>query len=112
VVVNVVQNAYEALEERGVVRVALRRGAAGSLGDGWVEIQVDDDGPGMSDTTLERAFIPFYTTKERGTGLGLALCERLIRAQGGTIQLRSRSGEGTSVLIRLPLGAKPAEESH
>ncbi len=111
VVVNVVQNAYEALEERGRVRVALRRGAPGPLGDGWVEIQVDDDGPGMSDTTLERAFIPFYTTKQQGTGLGLALCERLIRAQNGTIQLRSRPGEGTSVLIRLPLEAKAAEEA-
>jgi signal transduction histidine kinase len=111
VVVNVVQNAYEALEKRGRVRVALRRGAPGPLGDGWVEIQVDDDGPGMSDTTLERAFIPFYTTKDQGTGLGLALCERLIRAQNGTIQLRSRPGEGTSVLIRLPLEAKAAEES-
>ena len=110
VVVNVVQNAYEALEGRGHVRVGLRRGAPGPLGDGWVEIQVDDDGPGMSDTTLERAFIPFYTTKQQGTGLGLALCERLIRAQGGTIQLRSRPGEGTSVLIRLPLDAKAAEE--
>ena len=110
VVVNVVQNAYEALENGGHVRVALRRGAPGPLGDGWVEIQVDDDGPGMSDTTLERAFIPFYTTKQQGTGLGLALCERLIRAQGGTIQLRSRPGEGTSVLIRLPLEAKAAEE--
>jgi two-component system, NtrC family, sensor histidine kinase HydH len=110
VVVNVVQNAYEALEGRGRVRVALRRGAPGVLGDGWVEIQVDDDGPGMSDTTLERAFIPFYTTKQQGTGLGLALCERLIRAQGGTIQLRSRPGEGTSVLIRLPLESKQAED--
>jgi signal transduction histidine kinase len=111
VVVNVVQNAYEALEGRGRVRVALRRGASGPLGDGWVEIQVDDDGPGMNDTTLERAFIPFYTTKDQGTGLGLALCERLIRAQGGTIQLRSRPGEGTSVLIRLPLEAKGAEDA-
>ncbi|MFI5314911.1 MAG: ATP-binding protein [Myxococcota bacterium] len=111
VVVNVVQNAYEAIEARGRVRVALRRGAPGPMGDGWVEIQVDDDGPGMSDTTLERAFIPFYTTKQQGTGLGLALCERLIRAQGGSIQLRSRPGEGTSVLIRLPLEAKRAEEA-
>jgi signal transduction histidine kinase len=107
VVVNVVQNAYEALEERGRVRVAVRRSPTG---DGWFEIQVDDDGPGMSDTTLERAFIPFYTTKHQGTGLGLALCERLIRAQGGTITLRSRPGEGTSVLIRLPPEAKPVEE--
>jgi signal transduction histidine kinase len=63
----------------------------------------------MDDTTLERAFIPFYTTKEQGTGLGLALCERLIRAQGGTIQLRSRPGQGTTVLIRLPYPVPPAE---
>jgi signal transduction histidine kinase len=102
VVVNVVQNAYEALEDGGNVRVAVRRAQGSGSYDTWLEIAVEDDGPGMDDTTLERAFIPFYTTKEQGTGLGLALCERLIRAQGGTIQLRSRPDEGTIVLIRLP----------
>jgi len=111
VVVNVVQNAYEALETDGLVRVAVRRAQGAAPYDTWLEIAVDDDGPGMSDTTLERAFIPFYTTKEQGTGLGLALCERLIRAQGGTIQLRSRPGEGTSVLIRLPYPVPPVSES-
>jgi signal transduction histidine kinase len=107
VVVNVVQNAYEALEGRGRVRVAVRRATASSLPDSWLEIAVDDDGPGMSETTLERAFIPFYTTKQEGTGLGLALCERLIRAQGGTIALRSKPSEGTSVLLRLPYPTEP-----
>jgi len=110
VVVNVVQNAYEALEADGQIRVAVRRAQGGGPYDTWLEIAVDDDGPGMSDTTLERAFIPFYTTKKQGTGLGLALCERLTRAQGGTIQLRSRPGEGTSVLIRLPYPVAPVSE--
>jgi signal transduction histidine kinase len=111
VVVNVVQNAYEALEGDGRVRVAVRRAQGSGPYDTWLEIAVDDDGPGMSDTTLERAFIPFYTTKKEGTGLGLALCERLTRAQGGTIQLRSRPGEGASVLIRLPYPIAPVAET-
>jgi signal transduction histidine kinase len=111
VVVNVVQNAYEALESDGCVRVGVRRAQGTGPYDTWLEIAVDDDGPGMSDTTLERAFIPFYTTKKQGTGLGLALCERLTRAQGGTIQIRSRPGEGTSVLIRLPYPVMPASET-
>jgi signal transduction histidine kinase len=111
VVVNVVQNAYEALVDGGTVRVGVRRAQGSGSYDTWLEIAVEDDGPGMDDTTLERAFIPFYTTKEQGTGLGLALCERLIRAQGGTIQLRSRPGEGTIVLIRLPYPVPPAEAS-
>ena len=42
-----------------------------------------DDGSGMDDDTLSRAFVPFFTTKDQGVGLGLALCERLVRAQGG-----------------------------
>ncbi|MEX2209124.1 MAG: ATP-binding protein [Myxococcota bacterium] len=111
VVVNVVQNAYEAIEADGRVRVAVRRAQGTGPYDTWLEIAVEDDGPGMSDTTLERAFIPFYTTKKEGTGLGLALCERLTRAQGGTIQLRSRPGEGASVLIRLPYPVPPASEA-
>lgn len=111
VVVNVVQNAYEALDGEGRVRVAVRRVQGAGPYDTWLEIAVDDDGPGMTDATLERAFIPFYTTKRHGTGLGLALCERLTRAQGGTIQLRSRPGQGTSVLIRLPYPVPPVAES-
>ena len=111
VVVNVVQNAYEALDTDGRVRVAVRRAQGAAPYDTWLEIAVDDNGPGMSETTLERAFIPFYTTKKQGTGLGLALCERLTRAQGGTIQLRSRTGEGTSVLIRLPCPVPPIAEA-
>jgi signal transduction histidine kinase len=51
--------------------------------------------------------VPFFTTKDRGTGLGLALCERLLRSQSGSIELRSRQGEGTSVAIRLPAEEEP-----
>jgi signal transduction histidine kinase len=102
VLTNVVQNAYEAIEGEGEIRVSARLvDAAVPLGE-HVEITVADDGPGMNEATLQRALVPFFTTKDRGSGLGLALCERLLGAQGGLIELRSQPGEGTVVLIRLP----------
>ncbi len=106
---NVVQNAYEAVKGSGAIRVSAR-GEASEAGR-RVAIAVSDTGPGMDEATLERAFVPFFTTKERGLGLGLALCERLTRAQGGSIELRSKPGEGTSVSIRLPAGRDLASEA-
>jgi two-component system sensor histidine kinase HydH len=131
VIDNVVRNAYEALSSANPVaphiRVSLRVDPAAEVGEGagasrgdvtrrdpprCVEIAVADNGPGMDDDTLERAFIPFYTTKERGSGLGLSLCERLIRVQGGNIGLRSKPGEGTVISIRLPLDGTEPTPAH
>lgn len=102
VIANVVQNAYQALQGPGNVRIAIRSEPTSDARDAWIEITVTDDGPGMDEATLDRAFVPFFTTREGGTGLGLALCERVLRAQGGSIELRSRPGEGTVVQIRIP----------
>jgi signal transduction histidine kinase len=102
VIANVVQNAYQALDGPGNVRIAIRSEPTDDARDAWIEIVVSDDGPGMDEATLDRAFVPFFTTREDGTGLGLALCERVLRAQGGSIELRSRPGEGTVVQIRIP----------
>jgi signal transduction histidine kinase len=65
----------------------------------------------MDAHTLERAFFPFFTTKATGTGLGLALCERLVQAQGGTILLRSSPGEKTEVAVRLPCAEREVPRS-
>ncbi len=115
VLANVVQNAYEAVRaqpagagRRAAIRVRARAEPA-SAGARSVEIEVADSGPGMDEATLARAFVPFFTTKERGLGLGLALVERLTRAQGGAIQLRSKPGDGTTVTLRLPAGAEAEE---
>jgi signal transduction histidine kinase len=102
VIVNVIQNAYQAIDGEGRVRISVRSEPTDDERDAWIEISVSDDGPGMDEPTLDRAFVPFFTTRDDGTGLGLALCERLVRTQGGTIDLRSRPGEGTSVQIRIP----------
>jgi signal transduction histidine kinase len=107
---NVVQNAYEAVRSgpaRAGGPAAIRVSVRGDPSSGEaraVEIEVADSGPGMDEATLARAFVPFFTTKERGLGLGLALCERLTRAQGGAIHLRSKPRDGTTVTVRLPAG--------
>lgn len=101
VIANVVENALQALEGKGRIEIAVRAAEDPELG-ACVEIDVSDDGPGMDEETLERALQPFFTTRAGGTGLGLALCERLVRAQGGSLELRSRPGDGTGVRIHLP----------
>ena len=71
--------------------------------DGWVEIRVQDRGPGMSDDEIERAFDRFWRagSGEDGFGLGLPIVQRLVRADGGDVELRSRAGGGLECLVRL-----------
>lgn len=92
---NLMRNAREALDEGGsvVVRAA--------VGDGGVEIQVEDDGPGIDDETRAHLFEPFYTTKGGGTGLGLAITRQIIEAHGGKIRCEPRAGGGTRFTIEL-----------
>lgn len=110
VITNVVENAYQALEHKGSVSVSVHRGSADAEGAGCIEIRIEDDGPGMDELTLDRAFVPFFTTRPQGTGLGLALCERMVRELDGSIRLTSQPGEGTTVVIRLPEGKPDAKE--
>ena len=71
-----------------------------------VIIQVEDNGMGMDEETLKRAFEPLYTTRARGTGLGLALVEKIVSEHGGTVTLESRPNEGTKVRVVLPFAEK------
>jgi signal transduction histidine kinase len=67
-----------------------------------VVIQVIDNGEGIQDEILDQVFIPFFTTKEKGSGIGLSLSRRIINLQGGSIQMTSEPGKGTmgSVLLK------------
>jgi two-component system sensor histidine kinase AtoS len=67
-----------------------------------VEIRVRDEGPGIPPKAMARVFEPFYTTKEKGMGIGLFLAKKIVEAHGGTIEARSREGEGTEFRIELP----------
>ncbi|HEX5726333.1 MAG TPA: HAMP domain-containing sensor histidine kinase, partial [Longimicrobiaceae bacterium] len=90
--------------ERGsVVRSAVR------AEDGWVVVELSNDGPPIAPEALGRVFEPFFTTKpaEEGTGLGLAICRRIVREHGGDVEVAS-GAEGTTFTIRLPAAADPA----
>jgi signal transduction histidine kinase len=70
--------------------------------EGGVELLVTDTGGGMPPEVLARIFEPFYTTKERGTGLGLAYARRVVAEHGGTIRCDSQRDRGTTFILRLP----------
>jgi len=74
----------------------------------FLEIQVADNGRGISPDDLQRIFLPFFTTKTKGTGLGLAICQRLVEGMGGSIQARPSPTQGTTFTIHLPLKRSPA----
>jgi len=68
-----------------------------------VKVMIGDSGPGIRPEELEKIFTPFFTTKTQGTGLGLAICRQLMEQQGGAIEIKSKVGEGTRVVIVLPV---------
>ena len=97
---NLIRNAADALEEIGGGRVALRtrhRRDARSL-----EILVEDDGPGIAQELTACLFEPFFSTKEGGTGLGLAMTHQIVREHGGEIGVKSRPGHGAAFTVTLP----------
>jgi len=105
-----VVNAVEAM--RGAGRLVLRASLEPATGEtaARVAIAVVDDGPGISGERIERVFDLFYTTKPTGTGVGLALAKRLVERQGGSIDVASRPGAGTTFTLRLPCAADARTE--
>lgn len=100
VFLNLGQNAIEAMEEAGVLSIVVDEGR------GPVEVRFDDEGPGIAPDKVARIFEPFYTGKERGVGMGLAVCMRIVTAHDGSIQVAARPGGGTSMQVRLPRAAE------
>jgi PAS domain S-box-containing protein len=102
VVFNLIQNAGDAMKSRGAgqVTVSVR------VSEASVFLSVTDDGPGMTPEVLARCMEPYFTTKTRGisTGLGLSLVYGLVRDAGGSVEVSSEVGKGTSFTLRLPIG--------
>jgi signal transduction histidine kinase len=71
-------------------------------------VAITDDGPGIPPAIRERIFLPFFTTKERGTGLGLSTARRFVEAHGGTISVELPAIGGTRMMVQLPLGCPEA----
>lgn len=96
---NLVLNAAQASRPGDAIRV---RTAAD---DSMLELAVIDRGHGMAADVLQRATEPFYTTKARGSGLGLPICQKIVEGHGGELKIESELGQGTTVRVRLPLRA-------
>jgi two-component system sensor histidine kinase HydH len=95
VVTNLVTNAIQAMPEGGKLFIS----TGSSDGDAW--ISVEDTGTGIAPATLEKIFQPLFTTKAKGIGLGLAVCESLVRANGGKITVASEPGKGSTFTVHL-----------
>jgi signal transduction histidine kinase len=99
VILNISLNAIEAMPEGGTLTFRTTKMETG-VGDA-VGISIRDTGGGVSPDDIKNIFKPFYTTKERGVGLGLAICQRIIKEHGGVIRVKSLPGQGSVFFIRL-----------
>jgi two-component system nitrogen regulation sensor histidine kinase GlnL len=108
-IVNILKNAVEAIDRKGVIRIDGRmnfnyRWSRGK-GRKWsfLELTIADSGPGMSEEDARKALLPFYTTKPKGTGLGLVMARQAVTRHGGKLEIKSVRGTGTAVKISLPV---------
>ncbi len=99
VFVNLGLNACQAMPHGGKITVATRY----NKGDKYAEVLVKDTGEGMNDEQLQKLFDPFFSTKEKGTGLGLTICRNVIDLHKGKIEVESTLGRGTTFIIKLPV---------
>ena len=93
---NIILNALQAMNKEGLIQVRAAKEKD------YYEIEIEDNGSGISPENMQKIFNPFFTTKERGTGLGLSIVKKIIASHQGTITLESHKGQGTKVKVRLP----------
>lgn len=103
VLINVLKNALEACEEAhagdGKVCLTVKSNSLKA------KIIIEDNGTGMSEETIHRLFSPFYTTKEKGTGIGLSICRKIIEEHNGSIKVHSTHSQGSVFTIELPMAS-------
>ncbi|HET9786322.1 MAG TPA: ATP-binding protein, partial [Pyrinomonadaceae bacterium] len=106
-VLNLLRNAAEAIPDGNTERTVTVRGLSevDREGDKWASIEIEDSGKGIPQSDLQRIFIPFFTTKEKGHGIGLALAHRVITEHGGTLTASNRTPSGATFTIRLPVAS-------
>jgi two-component system, NtrC family, nitrogen regulation sensor histidine kinase NtrY len=98
VILNLVDNAIEVMDRRGVIDIETRHDVTNNL----VRVVVADDGPGIPAAEREKLFLPYYSTKQRGSGLGLAIVRRIVAEHGGSIEVTDNQPRGTRFAIELP----------
>lgn len=96
VLLNILINACDAMNYNGKIDINL------SYVDGYSEVKISDTGPGISDEERKKIFTPFYSTKTKGVGLGLAICRDIIEKHNGTIEVGSNTDQGSEFIIAIP----------
>jgi PAS domain S-box-containing protein len=106
VFINLMTNAVDAMNGKGILTVRTYSIPEG----GKIGVEIADNGCGIPAENLPRIFDPFFTTKDKGTGLGLSTVYGIIGEHGGSIEVRSNTGQGTVFILRLPVQISEAEE--
>ena len=94
--INILINAMESMEDGGGIAIKVEKER------GLYCIKFEDTGCGISEENANRVLEPFFTTKHKGNGLGLSIVKKIIEAHSGTVDIQSREGEGTKIMVRLP----------
>jgi PAS domain S-box-containing protein len=105
VLINIVKNALEAMPRGGTLTITSKEV------ENKLEISFADTGEGMTEETLNRLWVPLFTTKAKGMGFGLSICKRLVEAHGGSISAKSTIGKGTTLTLRVPIVSEPLIEN-
>jgi signal transduction histidine kinase len=96
-------NSLQAMPDGGALVVRTRRDR------GWAEVSVDDSGQGIEAEILPHIFDPYFTTRPRGGGLGLAIAHRIVEGHQATMDVETTAGKGTTMIVRLPLAGTVGE---
>lgn len=104
VLLNIFLNALAAMPAGGRVSVSL------AAQKDFMDVTVSDTGSGIAEEDLPRIYDPYFTSKPAGTGLGLAVVQKIMDAHGGVVQIESKAGIGTTVTLRFPMTAKERME--
>jgi two-component system, NtrC family, sensor histidine kinase HydH len=109
VLLNLCQNGLQAMPHGGTLTVRTRKRTS-RQGRTFLEVAVHDTGAGIPGEALEKLFVPFFTTKESGTGLGLPISQRIVQAHGGDLEVSSQPGRGSTFQVVLPLPREDTEQ--
>jgi signal transduction histidine kinase len=99
--INVIKNAVDAMPEGGTITIATR--VVSAAWRVWAVLSVADTGPGVDVATIEQLFQPFYTTKSKGTGLGLPIARRIVESHGGEISVENVPPHGARFSLFVPV---------
>ena len=100
---NIIKNAFDAMPKGGILTIKCEQEA------GMIVFSFKDTGEGMTQETLDKLWLPLYTTKAKGMGLGLAICKRAVEAHEGKITAESQLNLGTTIKVELPLNLRSSK---